>query len=162
MSWHLAIDIETFYRTYGPMVYRRCRALLRDERAAEDALHDVFVNLLENRHRLDNRAPSSLLYRIATNVCLNKLRTRKRHPEDPDSQLLTRIAHAHNPHARPEARSLLGRLLQREPRSTGAMAVMHWLDGMTLEEVAAEFDMSVSGVRKRLRRLRQQLPEVAS
>ena len=142
------------------MVYRRCRALLRDDRAAEDALHDVFVNLLANEKRLKNHAPSSLLFRIATNVCLNKLRTRKRHPEDPDSQLLYRIASAHDPSARPEARSVLAKLFQGEPTSTGTMAVMHWVDGMTLEEVAAECDMSVSGVRKRLRRLRRTLPEV--
>ena len=144
------------------MVYRRCRALLRDDRAAEDALHDVFVNLLVNEQRLEGRAPSSLLFRIATNVCLNKLRTQKRRPEDPDSELLLRIASAHDPHSRPEARSVLDRLFRREPASTRAMAVMHWLDGMTFEEVAAEFDMSVSGVRKRLRRLRRLLPEVTA
>lgn len=142
------------------MVYRRCHTLLRDPRAAEDALHDVFVNLIVNERRLDNRAPSSLLYRIATNVCLNKLRTRRRHPEDPDSQLLAEIASADDPTSQPEARSVLARLFQREPASTRAMAVMHWLDGMTLEEVASEFEMSVSGVRKRLRRLRQHIPSL--
>ena len=52
-------------------------------------------------------------YRIATNVCLNKLRTRRRHPEDPDSQLLAEIAGADDPSSRPEARSVLARLFQR-------------------------------------------------
>jgi RNA polymerase sigma-70 factor (ECF subfamily) len=34
------------------------------------------------------------------------------------------------------------------------MAVMHYVDGMTYEEVAREVGLSVSGVRKRLRTLK--------
>ena len=40
------------------------------------------------------------------------------------------------------------------------MAVMHLLDGLTLEEVAAETGLSVSGVRKRLRTLRSNVREL--
>jgi RNA polymerase sigma-70 factor (ECF subfamily) len=58
------------------------------------------------------------------------------------------------------ARSLLGRLLGSEPESSGVIAVLHLHDGLTLEEVAAEVGMSVSGVRKRLRRLQERLQEL--
>jgi RNA polymerase sigma-70 factor (ECF subfamily) len=37
------------------------------------------------------------------------------------------------------------------------MAVLHHVDGMTLEQVARECGMSISGVRKRLRGLRASL-----
>jgi RNA polymerase sigma-70 factor (ECF subfamily) len=40
------------------------------------------------------------------------------------------------------------------------MAVLHYLDGMTLEQVARECRMSISGVRKRLRALRATLHEM--
>jgi RNA polymerase sigma-70 factor (ECF subfamily) len=40
------------------------------------------------------------------------------------------------------------------------MAVFHFVDGLTLEEVAKEVGMSVPGVRKRLRALRQTLAEM--
>ena len=40
------------------------------------------------------------------------------------------------------------------------MAVLHYVDGLTLEEVAEETGMSVSGVRKRLRGLRTSLTEI--
>ena len=62
------------------MVLRRCRQLLRDEDEARDATQDVFVRLIERRHELDARYPSSLLYRIATNVCLNRIPDRGRRP----------------------------------------------------------------------------------
>jgi RNA polymerase sigma-70 factor (ECF subfamily) len=156
----LAIHTETYYRKYGPMVLRRCRQLLRDEQQAQDAMHDVFVKLLVNEARLEDRAPSSLLFRIATNICLNKIRSSRRRPESRDDDLIYRIATAEEPGARSEARSLLARLFQREQESTRTIAVLHLLDGMTLQEVADEVGMSVSGVRKRLRKLRAQLGEL--
>ena len=40
------------------------------------------------------------------------------------------------------------------PTSSRTIAVLHYIDGLTLEQVAGETGLSVSGVRKRLRRLR--------
>jgi len=71
------MNVETLYRTYGPMVLRRCRRLLRDEDRALDAMQDVFVRVLKNQDRLKATYPSSLLYRIATNVCLNHIRDQR-------------------------------------------------------------------------------------
>ena len=62
--------------------------------------------------------------------------------------------------ARSQSRSLLGRLFNKQKESTRTIAVLHLLDGMTLEEVAREVDMSVSGVRKRLRALRASVREL--
>ena len=153
----MAIDVENLYTRYGPMVLRRCRAMLGQEEEAADAMQDVFVRLLVESARLDPTACSSLLYRIATNVCLNRLRTRRRRPEDPQSELLMRVAQASATEQVTAARTLLARLLGSEPESTGVIAVLHLHDGLTLEQVAAEVGMSVSGVRKRLRRLQEQL-----
>ena len=63
-------------------------------------MHDVFVQILSRSEDLDDLAPSSLLFRIATNVCLNRLRTRKRRPEDGDPELLVEIAEHSDPAAR--------------------------------------------------------------
>jgi RNA polymerase sigma factor (sigma-70 family) len=155
----LAIDVESFYRRYGPMVLRRCLKLLRSEAQAQDAMQDVFVSILSHESRLDETAPSALLLRIATNVCLNRLRTRRRRPEDADDELLLRIAGADS-EGQVVARGMLARLFAGEgplEASSRTIAVMHLVDGMTLEEVAAEAGMSVSGVRKRLRTLSARL-----
>lgn len=156
----VAIDTETYYRTYGPMVLRRCRQLLRDEAAARDAMHDVFVNLLTHEQQLHDAAPSSLLFRVATHVCLNRIRAAGRRPEDGDPALLARIAAVGDDDARATARSVLARLFRGEPASSRTIAVLHLHDGMSLEEVADHVGLSVSGVRKRLRGLRSQLREL--
>ena len=154
------MDVEDLYRRYGPMVLRRCRQLLNDEEQALDATQDVFVRLLENRRRLEDTYPSSLLYRIATNLCLNRIRDRRRAPETPGDEFLHRIADLDELEPQLEARSMLDALFGRQRASTRTMAVLHYVDGMTLEEVAREVDMSVSGVRKRLRLLRAALKEL--
>jgi RNA polymerase sigma-70 factor (ECF subfamily) len=156
----LSIDVEAFYRKYGLLVLSRCRDLLRDEREAEDAMQDVFVQLVRHQRRLHDTAPSSLLLRIATNVCLNRLRTRRRHPEDPDPGLLERIAAAPDLEAQGTARLLLQRVFAGQRESTKVMAVLHLRDGWSLEEVAEHTGMSVSGVRKRLRGLKAWVAEL--
>jgi RNA polymerase sigma-70 factor (ECF subfamily) len=139
------------------MVLRRCRKLLRDDQAARDAMHDVFVQILTHNEQLDDRAGSSLLFRIATNVCLNKLRARRRRGEDSGDDLVTEIADATDPAARNVARAMLDTLFRHEPEDTALIAMLHLHDKMTLEETAAEVGMSVSGVRKRLDKLRSKL-----
>ncbi len=120
-------------------------------------MHDVFIQVLTRADALADDAPSSLLFRIATNVCLNRIRSRKRRPEDGDPDLLGDIAAATDPAARSAARAMLDALFRQEPHDSAVIAVLHLYDQMTLEEVAAEVGMSVSGVRKRLARLREKL-----
>jgi RNA polymerase sigma-70 factor (ECF subfamily) len=165
----LALDVESNYLRYGPMVLRRCRTLLRDPAKAEDAMQDVFVSLIRSEDRLREESPGALLLRVATNVCLNKLRGERRRPEDAhdDDDLALRIARADEPggdaESRALARSVLGRLFGgNDPLapSTRSLAFMHLVDGMTLEEVAREARLSVSGVRKRLRGLKGRLAEL--
>ena len=165
----MALDVESHYLRYGPMVLRRCRTLLRDPAKAEDAMQDVFVSLIRHEDRLRDEAPGALLLRVATNVCLNRLRGDKRHPEDAheDDDLAVRIAQADDgggdAESRTLARSVLGKLFGADDplaASTRSLAFMHLVDGMTLEEVAREARLSVSGVRKRLRGLKGRLAEL--
>jgi RNA polymerase sigma-70 factor, ECF subfamily len=155
-----ALDIDALSHQYGAMVLRRCRRLLRDEDEALDACQDVFVRLIEHRHRLDGIYPSSLLYRIATNVCLNRIRDRGRVPVSREEHLLASIAQAGAPGGRSEARLLLDWLFGRHPESSRTIAVLHYVDGLTFEEVARQTGLSVSGVRRRLRLLRKTLADI--
>jgi RNA polymerase sigma-70 factor, ECF subfamily len=153
------LDVEALSRQYAAMVLRRCRRLLASEDEALDACQDVFVRVMEHRQRLTNDHCSSLLYRIATNVCLNRIRDRARRPATPDEALLASIASAEAVGGASEARLLLDWLFGRHPESTRTMAVLHYVDGLTYEEVARQTRLSVSAVRKRLRKLRQTLTE---
>jgi len=58
------------------------------------------------------------------------------------------------------ARQLLDRLFGGEQASSRVIAVMHLHDGFTLEQVASQTGMSVSGVRKRLRTIGARLTQL--
>jgi RNA polymerase sigma-70 factor (ECF subfamily) len=96
-----------------------------------------------------------MLYTIATNVCLNVIRTSHRRPVSAGDEMLDRFASAEDVEARAIDRHVLDGIFSRERASTRTMAVMHYVDGMTLEEVAGHVGLSVSGVRKRLRQLKE-------
>lgn len=151
----MAVNVEEFYRKYGPMVLRRCRGLLGDEDEALDAMQEVFIRVLKKQDQLEDYAPSSLLYTIATNVCLNMIRSRKRKPLTDKEELLAQIAGQDVPEERILAAHFADRLFEGEKSSTRTIAVLHYVDGFTLEETAQQVGLSVSGIRKRLRGLRK-------
>ena len=151
------VDLDALWTRYSPLVLRRCRQILRDEDEALDVTQEVFVQLLRRRESLTIRFPSSLIYRMATNLSLNRIRDRQRNPLSLEEARLADIAKLEDPESAVHARRQLERLFARHHASTRLMAVSHFVDGLTLEEVAREFDMSVSGVRKRLRALRETL-----
>lgn len=119
-----------------------------------DVCQDVFVRVLERRAWLNVTYPSSLLFRMATNLSLNRIRDKRRAALPVDNDLLDTIACADETAERSLASALLDRVFGRHPESSRTMAVLHHIDGLTLEEVARETGFSISGVRKRLRALK--------
>ena len=156
-------DFSELYEKFGPMVLRRCRYILKDEEKALDAMQDVFVRILEKETQITSVC-SSLFYTVATRVCLNKIRSEKLRSGPQIDNLLTEIAD--NATANHEdvtnASLLLEQIFKASKPDTREMAILHYLDGYTLEETAQKMNMSVSGVRKRLRTLREKAIEIAA
>lgn len=148
------IDVEALYTKYGPMVLRRCRSILKDEDMALDAMQDVFIKVLARVDRLHQKAPSSLLYTMATNHCLNVLRDR-RETGGWDPSWFDSIPHREDVEGRVIHRMVLDHLFTGHQESTRLIAWLYWIDGMTLEETADFVGMSVSGIRKRLKKLKE-------
>ncbi len=155
----MEINIEEYYTRYGPMVLRRCRQLLRDEEKALDAMQEVFTKLMISKKRLKGIYPSSLLFRISTNVCLNMIRDQRSHRsiDISNEDLLIQLASYDKGEDRLIIRDLLDRLFRKEKHSTREIATLHFVDGMTLQEVANEVGLSLSGVRKRIRELKARI-----
>ncbi len=151
------INVEELYKKYGPMVLRRCRFLLKDEEKSLDAMQDVFVNLILNSEKIEDTYPSSLLYRIATNICLNIIRSEKRHPVTTDDELFNYIADYRDPSEEIAANDLLDLIFNGEKPTTREIAIMLYIDRMTLEQTAFQSGLSVSGVRKRMRVLKEKV-----
>ena len=135
------------------MVLRRCRSLLKDEDLALDAMQDVFVKVINKQDSLKDKYPSSLLYTIATNHCLNIIRREKKMTTG--DEILDRIVSTEILEERAVDKMFLDQLFSSQKASTRTIAVLHYRDGLTLEETAEMTSLSVSGVRRRLRKLRE-------
>src|SRR4051794_5745673 len=72
-------ELEALYRTYGALVKRRARGILGDDHEAQDAMQEVFVRVIGAMGEFRRQSqPSTWLYRITTNLCLNRLRDGRR------------------------------------------------------------------------------------
>ena len=153
------IDIESFYIRYGPMVLRRCRRMLKNEQSAYDAMHEVFLKILSNQNRLTGTYPSALLYRIATNVCLNRIRNERKHSLHEYLDVLHYISFFEKQEAETSARNILAYILGKEKEPTRKMAAMYFINGMTIKEISTTIKLSTSGVHKHLEKLRRKVRE---
>ena len=154
---HLTLeDFDTLYNQYGPMVLRRCRFLLKDEDKALDAMQDVFVRLIERKEKISNIC-SSFLYTMATNVCLNKIGADKLR-SGAEFDVIAEIVEDHVSSLQEEkidSSILLDCIFSKRDSKDRQIAVLYYVDEYTLEETAEKMNMSVSGVRKRLSKLKE-------
>ncbi len=148
-------DFEKLYTRFAPMVLRRCRALLKNEEEAVDAMQDVFVQVLKRKDGLKDSGLSSYLYTIATNVSLNLIRARRFHLIGDHEKLLAAAASYDDTEERHLASETAAWVFSDKLASSRVLAVMYWVDGMTLQETADTVGMSVSGVRKRLAKVKE-------
>jgi len=74
--------LAALYDRYAPAVYGLMRAMLNDDRLAEEATHDVFLHLWQNPHAfILGRGPfAGWLLRVARNRAIDLLRRRREQP----------------------------------------------------------------------------------
>lgn len=143
-------QVEALYRQFGPAIYRRCLKLLRHPAEAEDAAQEVFVQVCRHLGSFTyGDSPLPWVYRIATRLCLNRIRAGAR-----SGNTVRKLGapSAPDPAAALADRQLAGKLLARFDERTGLIALCHLVDGMTQEEVAQTLGISRRTVYTRLTR----------
>ena len=147
------VALARLYETYAPVIYMRCRRMLGSEPAARDAVQETFVRMLASGQRLLPDDQSLFyLYRVSTNLCLNLLRERKVR-EEAVPELAFRATSNGSPEGRHLDRQFVAALLSRCDETSVAIAVMHYIDGMTQVEVASVLSITRRTVFNRLRKL---------
>lgn len=115
------------------MVMRRARAILGSEAEAEEATQDVFIKAMQSLDHFEGRSRiSSWLYKITTNMCINRLRTRNRRKELREQYLSEpeQISHHGNVVVARE-------LLAKAPEKRWAEAAIYvYIDGMSHQEAS--------------------------
>jgi RNA polymerase sigma-70 factor, ECF subfamily len=149
-----AFDLEDLYRRYGDLVIGRCRSLLGNDADAHEVAQEIFLRLWRYRHGFRGEAsPATYLFKVTTTTCLNRLRSRRRRPEDPVDELPS-TAVTDTMLGSIEVRQLLRLLLEHEDDRTQAAVVYHFVDGMTHDEAGELLGLSGAAIRKRIAQFR--------
>ena len=147
-------EIAELYERYGHSLYRRCFQLVGSEEDARELLQEVFYQFWRGRKKFERRSsPFTFLYRIATNLSIDKLRRRKTagyHYEFDESR--DGVAPGSGPGANTDALSELAALTEGLDEETLTVAVLSHVDGLTQEEIAATLGLSRRTIGKRLKK----------
>jgi len=146
-------------RIGGPAALAAARRITRDNALAQDAAQDAFLRAY--RALGDSRHESSFaawIRKIAIRTAIDLVRRRR--PEDPiadDTPPASGSAAARGEEKRHEDADLLRRALATLSPIDREILLAREVEGIPDREVAARFDMTVTGVRVRMHRARRKL-----
>lgn len=156
-------ELTRLYEVHGWHVLARCRRLLRDEEAARDACQEVFLRLAERGHEVrDARGATPWVFRVTTNLCIDRLRVRGREEARRATELPALDSFsdpAGDEEQRLARRDLIVRLLPRLGEQELALAVLRFVDELTLEEMEQVCGLTRKTISKRLTRFERRARE---
>ena len=156
---------EILMRRHNERIYRAARAIIRDDREAEDVMQQAYVNAYAHLRQFDGRAQfSTWLTRIAVYEAIARARKKGRYEPLDDGgagDMEMRMAtHTPDPERQAFGREL-GALLEAAiddlPDGHREVFVLRQVEGMSTAEVAAALDVSEDVVKTRLSRGRAAL-----
>jgi RNA polymerase sigma-70 factor, ECF subfamily len=130
--------LDDLYARFGPTIYARCRRMLRDPAAAQDATQETFLRIHDHLHAIRGpREALSWLYRTATNHCINELRNGRRRAAalaTPATATATLLGPHHE--ARLSDQEVVSRILRELPEDLAVPAWLYHVDGLEQSEIA--------------------------
>ncbi len=146
-------------------LYRYVLSLVHDTAEAEDLTQDTFLRAYQRQDSLrDSQAMLAWLYRIATHVCLDRLRQRtRRDPLESDidpaevETMDTEGPSLQQVIEQNEMSACVQSYLARLADSYRAVILLHDMHELTALEISGLLDLSLPTVKIRLHRARQKL-----
>jgi RNA polymerase sigma-70 factor, ECF subfamily len=150
------------YERYSPRVQGICRRMLPDQTEAEEAAQETFMRVYRALGRFNGRYQlGAWITRIATNVCLDHLRARARHPQpisldeghaedvsgdgtDPESLVMRR-----------SEQDRVHECLAALPPVHRAALTLRDIEGLSYADIATALQMTESQVKALLHRARR-------
>ncbi|MER2028870.1 MAG: RNA polymerase sigma factor SigW [Solibacillus sp.] len=154
---------------YQHKLYQVCYRMLGNKQEAEDIAQEAFIRAYINLHSYDqNRKFSTWLYRIGTNLCIDRIRKKK-----PDYYLDAEVAGTEGldmysqiaseeqlPEEAVEQMELQDRIqyeISRLPDKYRSVIVLKYIEELSLQEISEILDMPLGTVKTRIHRGREAL-----
>jgi len=145
---------EALVRRLQPMVFRVALGFFRDRDEAQEVLQDTFLRVYRNLDRIDRSVGlRGWVFRIATNICIDRYRSRcKRGERERGLTLLEKEAaeETSDPETmlqRSERLELLQAAVDKLPERERSVFVLKHMNHLKLKEIAATLDISLGTVK---------------
>lgn len=152
---------------YKDKIYHLAYRMLNNRHEAEDVVQETFLRVFKSLDRYDpNQKFSTWIYRIATNLCIDRLRKRKPTysldadmndqegldgyssiPSDdrtPESELMIS-----------ETKKLIYDAIESLPAKYKSVMILRYLQDLSLQEISDVLDMPVTTIKTRVHRGRE-------
>jgi RNA polymerase sigma-70 factor, ECF subfamily len=163
-----APDVAALFQAYRDRIYCHILRMVREATEAEDLTQETFLRAHRRLYLLRHpEAVGSWLYRIATHVCLDRLRQRK--PQDSLEEEKTANRVDATVRARPSPAEIVERrqtslcvqrCLDYLPDDYRAVILMYEIHALTAPEIASLLGLRLSTVKMRLHRARRMLQQI--
>jgi RNA polymerase sigma-70 factor (ECF subfamily) len=151
-------EITLAYRTYFPLLVRKCARMLGDGHEAEDVAQETFIRFAGSALLAsDARAVTAWLYRTSTRLAIDRLRARRRESAQAGDAALAVLFSGDAPDASAELRALLTHLLAVAPEAELEAALLSRVDGLTQLEIGEVLGLHERSVRRLLVRFDRRL-----
>ena len=156
---------EVLMRRHNQRVYRAARAILKDDREAEDVMQDAYVKAYTHLAQFDGRAQfSTWLTKIAVYEALARVKRQRRYEPLDLVPMETRMPSTPSPD--PERQAFgreLGRLIESAVDELGdgyrEVFMLRQVEGLSTAETATVLGVSEDVVKTRFSRARQALQQ---
>lgn len=161
-------DMAVLFETYHDRIYRYVLHLIRNPTEAQDLTQETFLRACRSQESLhDPAAVRGWLYRIATNACLDRLRSSRptvpldaNEVSEPIESKLAAPPVAQEIAERKETSACVNRCLDFLPDHYRAVILLYQGHGLKAKEIAGVLGVSVATVKIRLHRARHRLQKV--
>ena len=154
---------DTIYRLYAPRIQRLCRRMLVKREDADEATQEAFLRVYLALPRFNGRYQlGGWITRIATNVCLDRIRASSRRPVYSTALIELENDLVDDADSDPEIQTLrnaesrrVTRVLLKLPATHRAAIVLRDIEGMSYAEVAQTLGLSEVQTKALIHRARQ-------
>lgn len=150
---------ETIYELYHRQMYAAAHRILGKSRAAEDAVHEAFLKIIEHLEKIsDPKCPQTRAFvvTIVEHKAIDLYRRQKRRPILPIDEMWD--AGAEDPSlAAVNEGSPVARAIARLPERYRSLILLKFDCGYSEREIAEMLDMSEANVKKTIQRAKTKL-----
>ena len=148
--------VESIYDKYKNLIIYLALSKLQDETLAEEALHEVLLEVIKQIQKLQKRDENgikSFIYLATRNICIDILRKETRQTAQSIEELPLRLRLAEDPQDSLEERLIVQCIAEMPPIYRDVLELTAFF-GMTVKESAKLLKISPAACRKRLERAR--------